>query len=214
MTTCRCDCSARVMRNTLFQQTVSPTREKVEPDAYMRVFTSEGCIRCIIGKHCLATRASPLKSTISRPTKATRPSRPFTANIRLRCAATRGEFFPRWWMRVPHLPQTFVDTYSKWAAAKLYTTRTPITGTGLLNDRFLPSFSSMEMGIIRMLTDRAATTQKRTWGSISGRCPTYFMKLLDAADILCLVLVVEAFVLGYALLIVSRNTTSTGLPRP
>ena len=50
--------------------------------------------------------------------------------------------------------QTFVDTYSKWAAAKLYTTKTPITGADLLNDRVLPFFTSMEMGIIRMLTDR------------------------------------------------------------
>ena len=33
--------------------------------------------------------------------------------------------------------QTFVDTYSKWAAAKLYTTKTPITGADLLNDRVL-----------------------------------------------------------------------------
>jgi len=31
--------------------------------------------------------------------------------------------------------QTFVDTYSKWAAAKLYTTKTPITSADLLNDR-------------------------------------------------------------------------------
>ena len=50
--------------------------------------------------------------------------------------------------------QTFVDTYSKWAAAKLYTTKTPITGADLLNDRVLPFFTSLEMGIIRMLTDR------------------------------------------------------------
>ena len=50
--------------------------------------------------------------------------------------------------------QTFVDTYSKWASAKLYTTKTPITGADLLNDRVLPFFSSLEMGIIRLLTDR------------------------------------------------------------
>lgn len=50
--------------------------------------------------------------------------------------------------------QTFVDTYSKWAAAKLYTAKTPITGADLLNDRVLPFFTSLEMGIIRMLTDR------------------------------------------------------------
>ena len=50
--------------------------------------------------------------------------------------------------------QTFVDTHSKWAAAKLYTTKTPITAAELLNDRVLPFFASQEMGIIRMLTDR------------------------------------------------------------
>ncbi len=50
--------------------------------------------------------------------------------------------------------QTFVDTYSKWAAGKLYTTKMPITDADLLNDRVLPFFSSQEMGIIRKLTDR------------------------------------------------------------
>jgi transposase InsO family protein len=50
--------------------------------------------------------------------------------------------------------QTFVDTYSKWAAAKLYTIKTPITGADLLNDRVLPFFASQEMGIIRVLTYR------------------------------------------------------------
>jgi transposase InsO family protein len=50
--------------------------------------------------------------------------------------------------------QTFVDTYSKWAAAKLYTTKTPITGADLLNDRVLPFFAEQNMGLIRVLTDR------------------------------------------------------------
>ena len=50
--------------------------------------------------------------------------------------------------------QTFVDTYSKWASAKLYTTKTPITAADLLNDRVLPFFASQEMGVIRILTDR------------------------------------------------------------
>jgi Integrase core domain. len=50
--------------------------------------------------------------------------------------------------------QTFVDTYSKWAAAKLYTTKTPITAADLLNDRVLPFFAAQGMGIIRILTDR------------------------------------------------------------
>lgn len=50
--------------------------------------------------------------------------------------------------------QTFVDTYSKWAAAKLYTTKTPITAADLLNDRVLPFFAEQGMGLIRILTDR------------------------------------------------------------
>ena len=36
--------------------------------------------------------------------------------------------------------QTFVDTYSKVAFAKLYTTKTPITSADLLNDKVLPFF--------------------------------------------------------------------------
>ena len=50
--------------------------------------------------------------------------------------------------------QTFVDTYSKVAQAKLYTTKTPITAADLLNDRVLPYFESHELPILRMLTDR------------------------------------------------------------
>jgi transposase InsO family protein len=50
--------------------------------------------------------------------------------------------------------QTFVDTYSKWAVAKLYATKTPITSADLLNDRVLPFFAEQGMGVIRILTDR------------------------------------------------------------
>lgn len=50
--------------------------------------------------------------------------------------------------------QTFVDTYSKWAAAKLYTTKTPITSADLLNDHVLPFFEEQGMGVLRILTDR------------------------------------------------------------
>jgi transposase InsO family protein len=50
--------------------------------------------------------------------------------------------------------QTFVDTYSKVAHCKLYTTKTPITSADLLNDRVLPFFEEHGMGILRMLTDR------------------------------------------------------------
>lgn len=52
--------------------------------------------------------------------------------------------------------QTYVDTYSKWAAAKLYTTKTPITAADLLNDRVLPFMADMGMGVIRILTDRGS----------------------------------------------------------
>lgn len=50
--------------------------------------------------------------------------------------------------------QTFVDTHAKWAAAKLYTTKTPITVADLLNDRVLPFFEELGMGVLRILTDR------------------------------------------------------------
>ena len=50
--------------------------------------------------------------------------------------------------------QTFVDTYSKVAAAKLYTTKTPITAADLLNDRVLPLFGKHELPLLRILTDR------------------------------------------------------------
>lgn len=50
--------------------------------------------------------------------------------------------------------QTFVDTYSKVAHCKLYTTKTPITSADLLNDRVIPFFEEHNMGILRMLTDR------------------------------------------------------------
>ncbi len=50
--------------------------------------------------------------------------------------------------------QTFVDTYSKIAFAKLYTTKTPITSADLLNDRFLPFFEDHQLPMLRILTDR------------------------------------------------------------
>lgn len=50
--------------------------------------------------------------------------------------------------------QTFVDTYSKVAFAKLYTTKMPITAANLLNDRVLPFFAEHGMGVLSMLTDR------------------------------------------------------------
>ncbi len=50
--------------------------------------------------------------------------------------------------------QTFVDTYSKVAFAKLYTTKTPITAADLLNDKVLPFFENEDLPMLRILTDR------------------------------------------------------------
>ena len=50
--------------------------------------------------------------------------------------------------------QTFVDTYSKVAFAKLYTTKTPITSADLLNDRVLLFFNEQNLPMLRILTDR------------------------------------------------------------
>jgi len=50
--------------------------------------------------------------------------------------------------------QTFVDTYSKVAHAKLYTTKTPITAADLLNDRVLPFYEENGLPMLRILTDR------------------------------------------------------------
>lgn len=50
--------------------------------------------------------------------------------------------------------QTFVDTYSKVAHCKLYTTKTPITAADLFNDRVLPFYESQGLPMLRILTDR------------------------------------------------------------
>jgi transposase InsO family protein len=50
--------------------------------------------------------------------------------------------------------QTFVDTYSKVAFAKLYDRKTPITAADLLNDRVMPSFEEHGIPLMRILTDR------------------------------------------------------------
>jgi hypothetical protein len=50
--------------------------------------------------------------------------------------------------------QTFIDTYTKVAFAKLYDRKTPITAADLLNDRVLPFFDAHEVKLCRVLTDR------------------------------------------------------------
>ncbi|MER9870847.1 IS481 family transposase [Mesorhizobium sp. M0136] len=50
--------------------------------------------------------------------------------------------------------QTFLDTYSKVAFAKLYDRKTPITAADLLNDRVVPFFDAHDVKLSRVLTDR------------------------------------------------------------
>ena len=54
--------------------------------------------------------------------------------------------------RVYH--QTFIDTYSRVAFAKLYTQKHAITAADLLNDRVCPFFEESGIPLLRILTDR------------------------------------------------------------
>jgi transposase InsO family protein len=50
--------------------------------------------------------------------------------------------------------QTFIDTYSRVAFAKLYTSKHAITSADVLNDRVLPFFDEQQIPLLRILTDR------------------------------------------------------------
>ena len=50
--------------------------------------------------------------------------------------------------------QTFIDTYSKVAVAKLYDRKTALTAADLLNDQVVPFFEEQEVPLSRILTDR------------------------------------------------------------
>ena len=50
--------------------------------------------------------------------------------------------------------QTFLDTYTKVAFAKLYDRKTPLAAADLLNDRVIPFFEEHEIPLLRVLTDR------------------------------------------------------------
>jgi transposase InsO family protein len=50
--------------------------------------------------------------------------------------------------------QTFIDTYSRVAFAKLYTSKHAITSADILNDRVLPFFEEHAVPMLRILTDR------------------------------------------------------------
>ncbi|EHO47800.1 hypothetical protein HMPREF9096_00941 [Haemophilus sp. oral taxon 851 str. F0397] len=52
--------------------------------------------------------------------------------------------------------QTFIDTYSKVAFAKLYTMKTVISAIDILNDKVLPCFEGKELPMLRIVTDRSS----------------------------------------------------------
>ena len=52
--------------------------------------------------------------------------------------------------------QTVIDTYSRVAFAKLYTSKHAITSADVLNDRVIPFFDQHQIPVLRMLTDRGS----------------------------------------------------------
>jgi transposase InsO family protein len=50
--------------------------------------------------------------------------------------------------------QTFIDTYSKVAFAKLYDRKNALVAADILNDRVLPFFEEQDVPLLRILTDR------------------------------------------------------------
>ena len=59
--------------------------------------------------------------------------------------------------------QTFIDTYSRVAFAKLYTSKHAVTAADLLNDKVIPFFEEQQIPLLRILTDRG-TEYKGTQG--------------------------------------------------
>ena len=50
--------------------------------------------------------------------------------------------------------QTFIDTYSKVAFAKIYDRKNALVAADMLNDRVMPFFEQHEISLLRILTDR------------------------------------------------------------
>ena len=57
--------------------------------------------------------------------------------------------------------QTFIDTYTRVAFAKLYESKHAITSADILNDRVLPFFEEQEVPLLRILTDRGTEFKGR-----------------------------------------------------
>jgi len=57
--------------------------------------------------------------------------------------------------------QTFIDTYTRVAFAKLYESKHAITSADILNDKVLPFFEDQEVPLLRILTDRGTEFKGR-----------------------------------------------------
>ncbi len=57
--------------------------------------------------------------------------------------------------------QTFIDTYTRVAFAKLYESKHAITSADILNDRVLPFFEEQQVPLLRILTDRGTEFKGR-----------------------------------------------------
>lgn len=57
--------------------------------------------------------------------------------------------------------QTFIDTYTRVAFAKLYDAKHAVTAADLLNDRVLPFFEEQQLPLLRILTDRGTEYKGR-----------------------------------------------------
>src|SRR5579859_6783695 len=78
--------------------------------------------------------------------------------------------------------QSFVDTYSKWAAAKLYTNKTPITSADLLNDRgteFCGKAEEHDYELYLAINDIEHTRTKARHPQTNGICERFHKTILQ-----------------------------------
>ncbi|WP_144235395.1 integrase core domain-containing protein, partial [Snodgrassella alvi] len=52
--------------------------------------------------------------------------------------------------------QTFIDTYSRLAFAKVYTEKNSLVAADILNDKVIPFFDNEQVALLRILTDRGS----------------------------------------------------------
>ncbi len=75
--------------------------------------------------------------------------------------------------------QTFVDTYSKIAHAKLYQTKTPITAADLLNDRVLPFYEQHKLPMLRI--KKCTKASKNCKMTLTNGCLSTILNVLTKA---------------------------------